>query len=71
MQVSALLEDRQTASAMRSSVFQNSAARESQSDSLSLREYGSCFQGFLLGLCLEGALGLCLYGVYYVSHVIR
>jgi len=72
MQVSALLEDRHTTSVLRSSVCEDAVLRkESESNSLSLREYGSCFQGFLLGLCLEGALALCLYGVYYVSHVIR
>jgi len=72
MQVFAILEDRHTATALRSSVCEDSSLRiESESNSLSLREYGSCFHGFLLGLCLEGSLALCLYGVYYVTHVIR
>jgi hypothetical protein len=72
MQASAILENRHAAPILRSSAYEVSATRNaSNSASLSLREYGTCFHGFLLGLCLEGAFALCLYGVYYVSHVIR
>jgi hypothetical protein len=72
MQGSALLEDRHNATAMRSSVCEGSALTiESESNSLSLQEYGTCLHGFLLGLCLEGTLALGLYGIYYISHVIR
>jgi hypothetical protein len=72
MQGSAILEDRHTATALRNSVCEGSALTiESESNSLSLQEYGTCFHGFLLGLCLEGTLALGLYGIYYVSHVIR
>jgi len=55
---------------LRSSVCEGPAL-ESESNSLSLQEYGTCFHGFLLGLCLEVTLALGLYGVYYVSHHIR
>ena len=72
MQASSLLENCQTVAELRSSAYEGSAVRtESKSTSLSLQEYGTCFHGFLLGLCLEGALALGLYGVYCVSHVIR
>jgi hypothetical protein len=70
MQGSALLKDRHTGSVLRSSVCEGPAL-ESESNSLSLQEYGTCFHGFLLGLCLEVTLALGLYGVYYVSHHIR
>jgi len=73
MQVStAILQNRPTAPALRTATregltFENTRAQES----LSIREYGSCFHGFFLGLCLEGALALCLYGIYLFGHVIR
>jgi hypothetical protein len=28
-------------------------------------------QGFVVGLCLEGVLALCLYGVYHIGHLVR
>ncbi len=72
MQASALLENCQTVPELRSSAYEDSALRrESKSTSLSLQEYGTCFHGFLLGLCLQGALALGLYGVYCISHIIR
>jgi tetrahydromethanopterin S-methyltransferase subunit B len=49
----------------------SSFAQETDLESLSIREYGNCMQGFLVGLCLEGVLALCLYGVYHIGHVIR
>jgi hypothetical protein len=38
---------------------------------LSIRHYGICLQGFLVGLCLEGVLALGLYGLYQVAYVSR
>lgn len=55
-------------------VESSSFAQDANEDSLSMREYGNCVQGFVVGLCLEGVLALCLYGVYhigYIGHVIR
>lgn len=49
----------------------SSFAQEAELESLSIREYGNCVQGFLAGLCLEGVLALCLYGVYHIGHVVR
>jgi hypothetical protein len=49
----------------------SSFSQETELESLSIREYGNCMQGFLVGLCLEGVLALCLYGVYHIGHVIR
>lgn len=72
MQASHTLERCHTATTLQSCTCEGSAlSNESGSTSLSLRDYGTCFQGFLLGLCVEGALALCLYGVYYVSHGAR
>ena len=62
----------QTVSAMISPACEASSfAQESDLESLSMQEYGNCIQGFLVGLCLEGVLALCLYGVYHIGHVIR
>ena len=72
MQASSTLEQCHTAPTLRSCTCEGSAvSNESMSTSLSLREYGTCFHGFLLGLCVEGALAFCLYGIYYVSRVMR
>jgi hypothetical protein len=49
----------------------SSFAQESDLGSLSMQGHGNCIKGFLVGLCLEGALALCLYGVYHIGHVIR
>lgn len=46
-------------------------AKEELPAHLSIRHYGICLQGFLVGLCLEGALALCLYGLYQVAYVSR
>jgi tetrahydromethanopterin S-methyltransferase subunit B len=65
----------QTVTAMTSPAAQSSSfAQDANLESLSIREYGNCIQGFVVGLCLEGVLALCLYGVYhigYIGHVIR
>lgn len=46
-------------------------AQETRPAHLSIRHYGICLQGFLVGLCLEGALALCLYGLYRVAYASR
>jgi tetrahydromethanopterin S-methyltransferase subunit B len=38
---------------------------------LTLREYASCLQGFVAGLCLEAVLALCLYVVYHLGRLIH
>jgi hypothetical protein len=51
-----------------------SFSQDANEDSLSMKEYGNCIQGFVAGLFLEGVLALCLYGVYHIGqigHVIR
>lgn len=35
------------------------------------RLYGECLRGFLAGLCLQGALALCFYGMYVFGHMAR
>jgi hypothetical protein len=45
--------------------------RETHRETASIREYGNCVQGFVAGLCLEGALALCLYGMYHIGHILR
>ena len=37
----------------------------------SIRHYGICLQGFLVGLCLEGALALCLCALYRIAYASR
>jgi hypothetical protein len=59
----------QTVPAMISPACEPSFAQENNLESLSIREYGNCVQGFLVGLCLEGVLALCLYGVYHIGHI--
>jgi tetrahydromethanopterin S-methyltransferase subunit B len=67
-----LTMEAQTVPAMISpSCDSSSFAQESDLESLSIKEYGNCIQGFLVGLCLEGVLALCLYGVYHIRYVIR
>jgi hypothetical protein len=62
----------QTIPAMTSPAGQaSSIAQDANLDSLSIREYGNCIQGFVVGLCLEGVLALCLYGIYHIGHVVR
>jgi hypothetical protein len=62
----------QTIPAMTSPAVQaSSIAQDANLDSLSIREYGNCIQGFVVGLCLEGVLALCLYGIYHIGHVVR
>lgn len=46
-------------------------AQETRPAHLCIRNYGICLQGFLVGLCLEGALALCLYGLYQVAYSSR
>jgi hypothetical protein len=46
-------------------------AKQAPPAHLSIRHYGICLQGFLVGLCLEGALALCLYGLYQVAYASR
>jgi hypothetical protein len=73
MQVSASLPlEVQTVPAVTSPAVQASfISQDANLESLSIREYGSCLQGFVAGLCLEGMLALCLYGVYHIGHVVR
>ena len=62
----------QTVPAMTSPAVQAfSISQDANLESLSFREYGTCIQGFVVGLCLEGVLALCLYGVYHIGHVVR
>jgi hypothetical protein len=64
--------DAQTSSAMLSSVCEAPAfTSETYEATASYREYGSCIQGFMVGLFLEAALALCLYGMYHLGHVLR
>jgi len=61
-----------TGSAMLSSKCDPPAlARETLQATASIREYGNCVKGFLAGLCLEGALAFCLYGVYHLGLILR
>jgi tetrahydromethanopterin S-methyltransferase subunit B len=60
-----------TGTAMISPVCEPSFTPNSNLESLTIREYGNCMQGFLVGLCLEGVLALCLYGVYHIGHLVR
>jgi hypothetical protein len=46
-------------------------ARETRHLSASIRVYGSCVKGFMAGLCMEGALALCLYGIYHLGHILH
>jgi hypothetical protein len=46
-------------------------AKGSDWESVSGQQDGNCFRGILLGFCLEGALGLCLYGMWQVWHIVR
>jgi hypothetical protein len=67
-----LLMDAHTGSASMSPVCEPSSfALETDFESSSIQVHGNCIQGFLVGLCLEGVLALCLYGVYHIGHVIR
>ncbi|MFZ0301706.1 MAG: hypothetical protein WAL75_03435 [Terracidiphilus sp.] len=62
----------QTAFAMSSSAIDAaSLVQDANLESLTIREYGNCIQGFFVGLCLEGVLALCLYGVYHIGHIVR
>jgi hypothetical protein len=45
--------------------------QEARPAHLSIRHYGICLQGFVVGLCLEGALALCLYGLYQFAYAGR
>ena len=49
----------------------SSYAKESGSASTSVRHYAICLQVFVVGLCLEGALALCLFGLYHVAYARR
>ncbi|MGB6134362.1 MAG: hypothetical protein WCC14_15680 [Acidobacteriaceae bacterium] len=49
----------------------SSFAQNANPESLSLRDYGNCIQGFVVGLCLEAMLALGLYGVYHIGHFVR
>ena len=62
----------QTFFVMKSSASEaSSLVQNANPQSLSIREYGICIQTFVVGLCLEGVLALCLYGVYHIGHVAR
>jgi hypothetical protein len=68
----ATFEEAQNRFTMVSSVREPSALqRETHKSTASIREYASCAQGFVAGLCLEGALALCLYGMYHIGHILR
>ena len=63
---------KQTAFAMKSPAADTSSLAQSANlESFTIQEYGNCIQAFVVGLCLEGALALCLYGVYHIGHIIR
>jgi hypothetical protein len=32
---------------------------------------GNCLKGALIGLCLEAAMGLCMYGIWHAWQMIR
>ncbi len=49
----------------------SSYAKESGGASTSIRHYAICLQVFVVGLCLEGVLALCLYGLYHVAYSSR
>lgn len=49
----------------------SSLVQDVKAQSLFVRAYGNCVQAFVVGLCLEGVLALCLYGVYHIGHVVR
>jgi hypothetical protein len=68
----ATFDEAQTRFTMASSVCEPSALqRETHKSTASIREYANCAQGFVAGLCLEGALALCLYGMYHIGHILR
>jgi len=73
MQATASLPlEAQTTFAMTSSAVESSSfGQDANLESLTIREYGNCIQGFFVGLCLEGVLALCLYGVYHIGHVVH
>ena len=72
MQANATLSAKyQTDAAMLCSVCEPPAlATETPQGTASIREYGNCIRGFVVGLCLEGALALCLYGMYHLGHIL-
>ncbi len=67
-----MLRDAPTDSMFSSSAWESRAIGNQEPPAhLSIRHYGICLQGFLVGLCLEGALALCLYGLYQVAYAGR
>jgi hypothetical protein len=68
---SSIYADSHTGSAFLPAAYKPTVvACEAEQESMSLQEYGSCVQGFLVGLMLEGALALCLYGMYRLGHIL-
>jgi hypothetical protein len=49
----------------------SSLVQDHNPEPLSIREYANFVHAFVAGLCLEGVLALCLYGVYHIGHVVR
>jgi hypothetical protein len=49
----------------------SSLVQDANPEPFSIREYGNFIHAFVAGLCLEGVLALCLYGVYHIGHIVR
>jgi hypothetical protein len=73
MQASAsILTEAQTGPALLSSARGTVAiAKETDHETGSAQEDGNCFRGILVGLCVECALGFCVYGVWHIWHLVR
>jgi hypothetical protein len=65
-----ILSDRLSDPDQQSSISESAAvANVADRKPASLRQYLECLRGFLAGLCLQGALALCFYGMYEFGHM--
>ena len=53
------------------SVHAQTAANEVDQQGRPISLYGRCIRGFMVGLCLEGVLALCIYGIYHLHQILR
>jgi hypothetical protein len=58
--------------AFMNSVYSQAAPMEEmRQQSPSISVYGRCIRGFMVGICLEGVLALCLYGIYHLGQILH
>ncbi len=46
-------------------------AKETEREPAYIQADGNCFRGILLGFCLEASVGLCVFGMWQVWHILQ